>query len=104
MYTSLYLLVKIILISIIIILFRIDWMNKCPLNGVKEIQSIGNEWILLLNNEVPQHYDNAVVLIQNTLFLLIQFTNPTQKRFIVLFHDQVTSGQLRSLYLKMAQN
>jgi hypothetical protein len=79
-------------------------MNKRPFYGVKEIQSIGNEWILVLNNGIQQRYLTADVLIQNTLFLLIQFTNPAQKRLIVLFHDQVTNHQLRLLSLKIARN
>lgn len=76
-------------------------MNKRPGNGLKEIQFIGNEWVLTMNHGKKQAYSEAKVLINNDLFQLIQFTNLMQKRLIVLFQDQVTPDQLRLLHLKI---
>lgn len=103
MYSSLYLLIKFILIGVLAVLLKSDWLNKTPGDGVDEIKFIGNAWVLTLNNGKKQKYSTAQVLINNTLFQLIQFTEPNQKRSIVLFHDQVPNNQLRQLHLKMAQ-
>lgn len=84
-------------------LLRLDWINKSPDNGIKEIQFMHNEWILSLHNGMNQRYSGAQVLIHNLLFQLIQFTHLKQKRYIVLFHDQISKSQWRSLHLKIAQ-
>ncbi len=102
-YSSLYLIIKLILIALIIILLRFDWINKSPDNGINEIQFIHNEWILFLNNGKNQRYSGAQVLVHNILFQLIQFTHLNQKRHIVLFHDQISKSQWRLLHLKIAQ-
>lgn len=70
-----------------------------PKNGVKEIQFIGNKWILLLNDGTQQEYQTIQVLIHNELFHLIQFKNSGKKRHVVLFVDQVSEHQLRRLHL-----
>lgn len=84
-------------------LLRLDWINKSPDNGIKEIQFMHNEWILSLHNGMNQRYSGAQVLVHNLLFQLIQFTHLKQKKHIVLFHDQISKSQWRSLHLKIAQ-
>lgn len=87
----------------IVFLVRLDRINKRPNNGITEIQFIHNEWHLSLHNGTNQRYSGAQVLIHNILFQLIQFTHLKQKRYIVLFHDQIPNSQWRLLHLKIAQ-
>ncbi|WP_454783651.1 hypothetical protein [Legionella sp. WA2024007413] len=51
-----------------------------------------------------QSYTQAVVLIHNPFFQLIEFVNSRDKQRIVLFLDQITNHQLRFLHLKISQN
>ena len=102
-YSSIYLLIKIILTGVIFFLLRHDWINKSPNIALTELQFIENQWIL---NTIrgPKRYDEARVLIHNVLFQLLQFTSPEHQKFIVLFHDQVSNMQLRLLHLKITEN
>ncbi|WP_233590533.1 hypothetical protein [Legionella qingyii] len=51
-----------------------------------------------------ESYTQAVVLIHNPFFQLIEFVNSKQKKRIVLFLDQITNHQLRLLHLKISQS
>ncbi|WP_454782413.1 hypothetical protein [Legionella sp. WA2022007384] len=51
-----------------------------------------------------ESYIQAVVLIHNPFFQLIEFANLRQKKRIVLFLDQITPHQLRLLHLKISQS
>lgn len=99
-YSALYLAVKFILLGFIFAVVRSDWLNKKPRNGIKEIQFRTNKWILLLNNDESQDYQEAQVLLHNVLFQLIQFTDLTQKKHVILFIDQISENQFRQLHLK----
>ncbi|WP_347572688.1 protein YgfX [Legionella sp.] len=100
-YSALYLAVKLILLGFILIVLRLDWLNKKPMNGIKEIQFRTNKWILILNNNESQDYQEAQVLLHNVLFQLIQFTHLKQKKYVVLFIDQISENQFRQLHLKL---
>lgn len=102
-FTSLFWMIKLILTGIIAVLLRIDWTNRRPDNGVKEIRFVAGKWLLYLNNDKKLHYKEAQILIHNPLFQLIQFTHLKHKRLIVLFHDQIPDEQWRILHLKIAQ-
>lgn len=71
------------------------------MNGIKEIQFRTNKWILILNNNESQDYQEAQVLLHNVLFQLIQFTHLKQKKYVVLFIDQISENQFRQLHLKL---
>ena len=93
--------VKLILLAIILTLLRLDWLNKKPRNGIKEIQFRSSKWILVLNNDESQEYQEAQILLHNVLFQLIQFTYLNQKKHVVLFIDQISENQFRQLHLKL---
>lgn len=65
---------------------------------------MNNAWVLEADQDNKVTYNQAVILIHNPLFQLIEFTNPSQKKRIVLFLDQITNYQLRLLHLKISQS
>lgn len=103
-YSSLPFFFKLILICLIALQLRLDWKNKSPDNGIKDIQFSGNKWSLTLNDDKKRDYDTAQVLIHNPLFQLLQFKSLKQKKFVILFNDQVSNNQLRLVHLLIAQN
>ncbi|USQ12614.1 hypothetical protein J2N86_07765 [Legionella lytica] len=56
---------------------------------------------MILNNNEQQDYQDAQVLLHNVLFQLIQFTDLTQKKHVILFMDQISENQFRQLHLKL---
>ncbi|WP_407658988.1 hypothetical protein [Legionella lytica] len=100
-YSALYFSVKLILTGFILAMLRLDWLHKQPRNGIKEIQFRANKWTLILNNNEQQDYQDAQVLLHNVLFQLIQFTDLTQKKHVILFMDQISENQFRQLHLKL---
>jgi hypothetical protein len=103
-YSSLYLLIKLVLIGFVALLIKADWRKKRPHNGIVEIQYIAHKWVLLLNNGMKQEYIEAQILIHNMLFQVIQFSHVKQKKLMVLFYDQIPQNKLRLLNLKIGQN
>ncbi|KTC77754.1 Uncharacterised protein [Legionella bozemanae] len=103
-YSSIALFIKLILLGFVFILLKIDWTNQSPCSSVKKIQFMNNAWVLEAAQDNKVTYNQAVILIHNPLFQLIEFTNPSQKKRIVLFLDQITNYQLRLLHLKISQN
>lgn len=104
LYSSIYLSIKLILLGLIFILLNFDWVNQCPCSSIKKIQFIGNKWIVEMRDGKEESYTQAIILIHNPLFQLIEFVNPRQKKQIVLFLDQITNHQLRQLHLKISQS
>ncbi|MCE0723664.1 hypothetical protein [Legionella resiliens] len=104
LYSSISLFIKPILLGFIFLLLKIDWTNQSPCPSIKKIQFIGNAWILEISQDKKETYTQAVILIHNPLFQLIEFASPSQKKHIVLFLDQITSYQLRLLHLKISQS
>ncbi|PWY55317.1 hypothetical protein DGG96_12680 [Legionella qingyii] len=104
LFSSIYLLIKLILLGLIFVLLYIDWVNQSPWSSIKKIQFIGNKWILEMQKGNKESYTQAVVLIHNPFFQLIEFVNSKQKKRIVLFLDQITNHQLRLLHLKISQS
>ncbi len=100
LYSSLYLIIKCILIFLILIQLKFDFIHQSPCSTIQEIRCCKNEWVLVMNNETTKHYDEASILIHNTLFQLIEFSLFNRKKFILLFNDQLTGTQLRVLHLK----
>ncbi|WP_423202171.1 protein YgfX [Legionella rowbothamii] len=100
-YSALYLAVKLILLGFLLAVLRFDWLNKKPRNGIKEIRFRTSKWILVFNNNKSQDYQEAQVLLHNVLFQLIQFTHLTQKKYVILFIDQISESQFRQLHLKL---
>lgn len=103
-YSSIALFIKLILLGFVFILLKIDWTNQSPCSSVKKIQFMNNAWVLEADPDNKVTYNQAVILIHNPLFQLIEFTNPSQKKRIVLFLDQITNYQLRLLHLKISQS
>lgn len=103
MCSSFYLLIKFILIGLISYLLKNDWLNKQSEHAIEKIQFIANTWVLVSRNGKKHRYAKAQVLLNNTLFQLIEFTESQHKRVVVLFHDQVPSEQSRLLHLKIAK-
>ncbi|WP_237762178.1 hypothetical protein [Legionella santicrucis] len=67
---------------------------------IKKIQFIDNQWVLEFHDGKRENYLQAIILINNFLFSLIQLTSMRRKKLIILFHDQLTAKQLRFLYFK----
>ncbi len=88
------------MIGFIAVLLRFDWINRNPCMEIKKIQFIDDQWVLEFHDGKKENYPQATTLINNFLFSLIQLTNIRRKKLIVLFHDQLTANQLRSLYFK----
>ncbi|HHT0591892.1 TPA: hypothetical protein ACTXXA_002912 [Legionella anisa] len=103
-YSSIALFIKLILLGFIFILLKVDWANQSPCSSIKKIRFIGNAWVLEIHQDEKQTYTQAVILIHNPFFQLIEFTNSNQKKRIVLFLDQITNYQLRLLHLKISQS
>ncbi|MFT4057942.1 MAG: hypothetical protein QM652_00175 [Legionella sp.] len=103
-FSSLFWIIKLVLVGIIAVLLRVDWTDRRPNNGIKEIQFINGKWLLYLNNGKKLLYKEVQVLIHNPLFQLIQFSHEQHKRLIVLFHDQIPKEQWRLLHLKIRCN
>jgi len=80
-----------------------DFITRRPYAELKEIQFVLNEWVLQLDENKEYRYAKATILIDNVLFLLIKFTNQDNKKFIVLFHDQVAKNQIRLFRLKTSK-
>lgn len=102
--SSLYLLIKLVVISLIAFALKYDWLNKHSEHVIEKIELITNAWVLVMRNGKKQRYDKAQVLINNTLFQLIEFTDSQSKRLVVLFHDQISENQSRLLHLKIAKS
>ena len=91
MCSSLHLLIKFMLIGLIAYLLKSDWLSKhASEHAIEKIKYIANAWILVLRNGKRQRYEKAKILINNTLFQLLEFTDSKHKRLVVLFHDQVS--------------
>ena len=99
-YSSLFLIFKIVLIIFLATLFRSDWVHQSPCYKIQKIQLKANEWFLQIKQGRLEQYTQADILFDNILFQLIKFSNLNQNKFIVLFHDQVEQSQLRLFYLK----
>ena len=100
-YSSFYLVMKFILIFLILIQLRFDSIHRSPCSTIREIRSCKKEWVLIMNNNIAIHYDEAFILIHNALFQLVEFSFSGRKKLLLLFNDQLTMGQLRLLHLKM---
>lgn len=99
-YSSLYLVVKGILIFLILIQLRFDFIYQSPCSAIQEIRCSKKEWVLVMNNDMTIHYDEARILIHNPLFQLIELSFLKRKKLVLLFNDQLTITQLRLLHLK----
>ncbi len=88
------------MIGYIAVLLRFDWINRKPCVEIKKIQFIDNQWVLEFHDGKRENYLQAIILINNFLFSLIQLTSMRRKKLIILFHDQLTAKQLRFLYFK----
>ncbi len=104
LYSSIALFIKPILLGFIFILLKIDWANQRPYSSVKKIQFTNNAWVLEMDQDRRETYTQAIILIHNALFQLIEFANSSQKKRIVIFLDQITSHQLRLLHLQISQS
>ena len=100
--SSVYLLIKLGLILFIADLLRNDLALMSPCAALKEIQFIGNEWVLVMKRGKNQIYTEVTILIHNELFQLIKFSNSNKNKLVVLFHDQITTDERRHLYFKIA--
>ncbi len=99
-YSSFYLVMKCILIFLILIQLRFDFLHRSPCPTIQEIKFCKKEWVLIMNNDIAIHYDKASILIHNTLFQLIEFSFSNKKKSLILFNDQLTMAQWRFLHLK----
>ncbi len=83
---------------------KIYWTNQSPCLSIKKIQFTGNAWVLESCQDKKETYTQAVILIHNPFFQLIEFASPSKKKKVVLFLDQITNHQLRLLHLKISRN
>ncbi len=104
LYSSIYIWVKAIFLVFIFILLNIDWTNQSPCASIKKILYRGNEWILEMRQGNKESYVQAIILIHNPLFQLIEFSGSRKKKRFILFLDQITNNQLRRFNLKISQS
>lgn len=102
-YSSIYLVLKLILILLIFILLRFDFVHQSPCSAIQEIQYCKKEWVLVTDNGSAQCYDEAHILIHNILFQLIKLSRSNKNKLLVLFNDQIPTTQLRLLHLKTTE-
>lgn len=98
--SSIYFCIKIALTAIIVAFLIKEYLGQSNYEQIQQIEYIGNEWILVMSTNRKQKFIHAHILIDNVLFMLIQFKNPEQKKLIVLFHDQLSTQDLRLITLK----
>lgn len=99
-YSSIYSVIKLTLALIILIRFYLDFTHQSPCPTIHEIREGKQKWILLMNNGNSIDYDEASILIHNTLFQLIELSCLKKKKLLILFNDQIPVRQLRLLHLK----
>lgn len=99
-YSSIYCIIKLTLTLIILTQFWSDFNHQSPCSAIQEIRGDRQKWIVLMNNGSNLLYDDASILIHNTLFQLIELSNLKTRKLLVLFNDQIPVRQLRLLHLK----
>jgi len=99
-YSSIYLVIKLTFTFIILIKLYFDFTHQSPCPTILEIREGKQKWILLMNNGSSFDYDEASILIHNTLFQLIELSCLKKKKLLILFNDQIPIRQLRLLHLK----
>lgn len=102
-HSSLFLLIKLLLITVILIQYGSDCVIKKPYAKINALGYSLKKWIVIMNNEQQLNYDEATILIHNILFQLIKLSSGNKNKLLILFNDQIPNEQLRLLHIKMAK-
>lgn len=100
-YSSLYMIIKIGLILFLGRQFWLDYHYQNPCSAVELIYR-NNQWILIAQNGTSESCHEIKIVIQNTLFQLIQCSIFKKNKILILFNDQIPGNQLRLLHLLIA--
>jgi len=98
--SSLYILIKLILIIAITVQMRTQLKLQNPCSSIKELNFGNNKWTIIDQKNRCQSFDSAQILIHNHLFQLVKLTNQNKRKLLILFNDQLPTQQLRFLHLK----
>lgn len=99
-HSSLYLLIKLVLIFLILIQLKSDFIHQAPNQDIVEIKHRMGKWILEMRDGNTHAYEQACILIHNPLFQLLKLSDTNKSKFLILFNDQIPTAQLRLLHLK----
>ena len=103
-YTSLYWLIKFALILFLLTKCCQDFLIRKPLPKLKMVKYQKREWVLVNRGEFSQSYTQAKLLIHNTIFQILLFSDEDKKNIVIIFNDQIDSHHRRLLHLKMLQH
>ena len=101
--TSLYLVIKLVLIFSLIFQFKAYFRLGKPHPELDEIKYVRTQWIIINQKGHESLYNNAEILIHNILFQLLRLSTPNKNKILILFNDQLSNHQLRLLHLKTAK-
>ncbi len=102
--SSLDIVIKLILISILLFQLKNQYLDGKPHPELNAIKIKGKEWLLINTDGHEQSYDSLIILIHNPLFQLLRFSQLKKNKLIILFNDQLSAHQLRLLHLKSVKN
>lgn len=101
-HSSIYLMIKIVLLVFIGWQFKNYFHSKKPHPELYEIKYKQLHWVITTQDGHHDIYVEATILIHNMLFQMIKLSSPQKNKIIILFNDQLSKHQLRLLHLKAA--
>lgn len=102
-YSSLFLLLKILLIICTTFQFKNYFIQQKPHPELYEIKYTRQQWLISMQNGQQHTYHKAIILIHNIFFQVLKLSNLDENKIVILFNDQLTSHQLRLLHLKTSK-
>lgn len=98
--SSIHLGIKLIVAVFILKQAKTQYAVQKPHASLHAIQYRQKQWVLIMKDNHEFVYDNALILVHNMLFQLIQFSDSNKKQLVILFNDQVVDQKLRLLHIK----
>lgn len=102
--SSVYFTIKLTLIAIALFQLKSQYGYGKPHPELSEIKRKGDEWLLISATGHEKIYERLIILIHNPLFQLLRFSQSNKNKILILFNDQLSSDQLRLLYLNSVKN
>ena len=87
----------------IVISFILEIWRWSSYKTEQRLDYIQENWWLSLDAENPQQYKNLQIRLDVGFFMLVVLTSVTKKKIILIFMDQLTVNELRTLYIKSGE-
>jgi hypothetical protein len=92
-------LIKISLLGYLGFKFIYIYLNPFPYSDLIQFAFIKDEWILSYSVKPQLNYQKHRIVLDCGLFFLLEFSNETKRKIMVIFFDQLSPDDYRALCL-----